>query len=141
MMQDMNLFAPTERPKETEEARIELEALQIEAKRVSRTIEQELLRVVRTGRFGFEDLGRIAMSIMSQIAQSAVRNGLDTILGGKPGGNGLGGIVATIFGSLGLPGRMTGGPVGPGQAYLVGERGPEIFLPTNSGQILPGAGA
>ncbi len=30
------------------------------------------------------------------------------------------------------PGRATGGPVSPGRAYRVGERGPELFVPTSS---------
>jgi phage-related minor tail protein len=46
------------------------------------------------------------------------------------------GLGTTLVGSLlGLPGRATGGPVAPGRGYLVGERGPEVFVPTSSGQI------
>jgi hypothetical protein len=37
--------------------------------------------------------------------------------------------------ALGAPGRATGGPVSPGRAYRVGERGPELFVPTSSGRI------
>lgn len=33
--------------------------------------------------------------------------------------------------------RAVGGPVLPGGAYVVGERGPEIFVPNTSGQIIP----
>ena len=37
--------------------------------------------------------------------------------------------------------RADGGPVSPGKAYLVGERGPELFMPNTAGQIQPnGAG-
>jgi hypothetical protein len=35
----------------------------------------------------------------------------------------------------GQPGRATGGPVAPGRGYLVGERGPELFVPTAAGRI------
>jgi TP901 family phage tail tape measure protein len=35
-----------------------------------------------------------------------------------------------------LPARARGGPVSSGQSYLVGERGPELFQPSRSGQIL-----
>jgi hypothetical protein len=42
---------------------------------------------------------------------------------------------------LGLPGRATGGPVGPGRAYMVGERGPELFVPTSSGRVEAGGPA
>jgi hypothetical protein len=33
--------------------------------------------------------------------------------------------------------RAAGGPVAPGGSYLVGERGPELFTPTSSGNITP----
>jgi phage-related minor tail protein len=33
--------------------------------------------------------------------------------------------------------RATGGPVASGKAYLVGERGPELFMPGASGTIIP----
>lgn len=33
--------------------------------------------------------------------------------------------------------RASGGPVNFGQAYLVGERGPELFMPGRSGSIMP----
>ena len=34
--------------------------------------------------------------------------------------------------------REMGGPVSPGQNYLVGEKGPELFSPSQSGKIIPG---
>lgn len=40
----------------------------------------------------------------------------------------------------GLFGRASGGPVNAGQAYIVGERGPEVFVPGSSGSILPSLG-
>lgn len=33
--------------------------------------------------------------------------------------------------------RAAGGPVGAGKTYLVGERGPELFSPSNAGVIIP----
>jgi phage-related minor tail protein len=113
------------------------------ADRACRVIEAGLLRVARTGKLSFEDLGKVVLSIMAQIATAAVRNGLGAIIGGQQGG-GTGGLVGLgntlVSSALGLPGRATGGPVSPGQAYLVGERGPEVFLPTNSGQVMTGLG-
>ena len=35
--------------------------------------------------------------------------------------------------------RATGGPVTAGQPYLVGERGPELFVPAGNGRIVPNA--
>jgi len=108
------------------------------AERAGRMLETALIRAIRTGKLGFDDLKRIALSAMEAIAAAAIRSGIGAVLsaGGKSGG-GIGGVVA---GLLGLPGRAAGGPVAPGRAYLVGERGPEMFVPTSSGRVDAGAG-
>ena len=36
-----------------------------------------------------------------------------------------------------LPGRAVGGPVSGNKPYLIGEKGPEIFVPSTSGNIIP----
>lgn len=109
------------------------------AERAGRMLESALVRAIRTGKIGFDDLKRIALSAMQEIAAAAIRSGIGAVLsgGGKSGG-GIGGLVA---GLLGLPGRATGGPVAPGRAYLVGERGPEVFVPTSSGRVDARSGA
>jgi hypothetical protein len=104
------------------------------ATRAGRALEGALAQAVRTGKFGFEDLKRVVLQILNDIAASAIRSGIGAILnsigiGASGGGGGL-------FG--GAPGRATGGPVAPGRAYLVGERGPELFVPTASGRIETG---
>jgi phage-related minor tail protein len=38
---------------------------------------------------------------------------------------------------MSLPGKAAGGPVSGGSPYIVGERGPELFVPSNSGAIVP----
>ncbi|MGP1354755.1 MAG: tail tape measure protein [Parasphingopyxis sp.] len=105
-----------------------------------RRIEGALLRAVRTGKLGFDDLKRTALAVMNDIAQAAIRTGLDSLFGGtRAGPNGgllsLGSQLAAAF--LGVPGRATGGPVAPGRAYRVGERGPELFVPDADGRIEP----
>jgi hypothetical protein len=40
-------------------------------------------------------------------------------------------------GGGGIPGRAVGGPVSAGSPYVVGERGPELFIPDVSGTIIP----
>lgn len=47
-----------------------------------RAIENALVRAVRTGKLGFEDLKRVALQAMADIAASAIRGGLDALLGG-----------------------------------------------------------
>ena len=46
---------------------------------------------------------------------------------------GISGVVSNIFGG----GKATGGPVTGGTTYLVGEKGPELFTPGSSGNIIP----
>jgi len=41
------------------------------------------------------------------------------------------------FSMAGAPGRASGGPVARGKPYVVGEHGPELFVPAQSGSIEP----
>jgi phage-related protein len=47
--------------------------------------------------------------------------------------SGLGDIIGRVFGGF----RAAGGPVSAGTSYIVGERGPELFTPSGSGNIIP----
>lgn len=108
--------------------------------RAGNVLERGLLSALRRGSLGFEDLKRIALSALSEIAAHALQMSLGGMFGGGQGGGGLGGLLGQSIGALfGLPGRATGGPVAPGRAYLVGERGPEVFVPTASGRVEAGA--
>lgn len=107
--------------------------------RAGSLLEGTLTRALRTGKLGFEDLKRVALSVLAEIAAAAIRSGIGSVLGNPGGASGGGGLLSAgtaILGAvLGLPGRATGGPVSPGRAFLVGERGPELFVPTSSGSI------
>lgn len=108
-----------------------------------RRIEGALLRAVRTGKFGFDDLRRVALSVLADIARQSVQAGFNSLGQQQGGGGGSGGLLAlatSLFNAFaGAPGRAVGGPVAPGAAYVVGERGPELFVPTTSGRIETGA--
>lgn len=106
-----------------------------------RRIEGALLRAVRTGKLGFDDLKRTALAVMNDIAQAAIRTGLDSLFSGSGKGQSGGGLLslgAQLAGAfLGAPGRAMGGPVSQGRAYRVGEQGPELFVPSSSGRVEP----
>ena len=67
-------------------------------------------------------------------------------------GNKIAGVLAKIVGFIGqiggdiwgritgflsdVPGRASGGPVSAAQPYMVGEQGPELFVPSSSGRIV-----
>tara|TARA_B100000424_G_scaffold49879_1_gene35243 strand:+ start:303 stop:2141 length:1839 start_codon:yes stop_codon:yes gene_type:complete len=52
------------------------------------------------------------------------------IFGNIGGGSITGGLLGAIF-------RANGGPVSAGKNYIVGERGPEMFVPNSGGRIVP----
>ena len=104
-------------------------------------IEDSLAKVITTGKAGFADLEKRAVAALGEIAAQAVSNGLASLLGGVSGGGGLATIGSSLIGALlGSPGRATGGPVSPGRPYMVGEQGPELFVPASAGSIAPAAG-
>jgi phage-related minor tail protein len=107
-----------------------------------RAIETALVKALKTGKLGFEDLKKVALSTMSEIAAAAYRSGIAALAGGGDGGAqpGAGGgnfglLGNLLLSALGASGRATGGPVAPGRAYWVGERGPELFVPTAGGRV------
>lgn len=111
--------------------------------RAGNVLERGLLTALRNGSLGFDDLKKVAFSALSEIAGYALQSGVNNLFGGSGGGAGGGGGFANLLGQsvgalLGLPGRATGGPVAPGRAYLVGERGPEVFVPTAAGRVETG---
>lgn len=113
-------------------------------------LERGLLSALKRGSLGFDDLKRVAFNALAEIASYAIQSGIGNLFGGGGGGagagvgngaSGLGSLIGQTVGALfGLPGRATGGPVAPGRAYLVGERGPEVFVPTAYGRVESGTG-
>jgi lambda family phage tail tape measure protein len=88
---------------------------------------------LETGKASFS---QFASSVISDIARIALRMMvLQPLFGGGPdGGIGLvGSALASAFGGF----RANGGPVSPNKAYIVGERGPELFRPRVAGGIVP----
>lgn len=76
--------------------------------------------------------GDVLKGLAAQILSAGL---LNIISGGAFGvafGSSLGGL-GKVFGGA----RANGGPVSMGKSYLVGERGPELFVPQASGYINP----
>ena len=104
--------------------------------RAGNVLERGLLTAIRRGSLGFDDLKRVAMRTLDEIAAQAVNSGMADIFGSARGG--AGGIFGTLLKSIfDLPGRATGGPVAPDRPYWVGEKGPELFVPTAAGRVEP----
>ncbi len=94
-------------------------------------LSRSLGRALADGKLGFDELRHIALRALGDIGQQALRLDLGSLFG--PGAaRPLAGVLGGLFG---LPGRATGGPVAAGKPYLVGERGPELFVPTAAGRV------
>ena len=94
-------------------------------KEISNTIAGGLLQVItRTRKWG-EALKEIGLQLLKIAAQEVMRRLIQPWIS-----KGVGIFLKAI-------GLAAGGPVRAGQPYLVGERGPELFLPTAAGQIIP----
>lgn len=74
----------------------------------------------------------LEQDILRMVTRKMVTEPLADMFGNMfGGGSGGGGIFSKLFGGA----RASGGPVESGRAYLVGERGPELFMPRQSGRI------
>jgi hypothetical protein len=73
-------------------------------------------------------------SVLNEISRMIAQNFARSIFGATSAG---GGLVGTFFSSLFGGAKADGGPVSSGVPYLVGERGPEMFVPRTAGSIVP----
>jgi len=88
------------------------------------TISNSIDSFVETGKFKFSDFARsIVADLAKMIAKALIFRAISGFLGG-----------------LGIPlppGLAEGGPAEKGKPYMVGERGPELFIPKNAGTVIP----
>ncbi|WP_419756031.1 phage tail tape measure protein [Brevundimonas sp.] len=121
------------------EAGAALEALKAPAKEAADAIEaafgragdsltRSLARAAADGEVSLAELARAVLNAVNGAAGSQ----------GGPGG-GLSAAIQAAMSSFGGA-RADGGPVLGGGAYLVGERGPEVFRPATGGEIGPVSG-
>jgi TP901 family phage tail tape measure protein len=82
---------------------------------------------------GTKSLGEAAANVLNNIAAKLLDVAINMALFGAMSGTGTGG---GLLGGLFKP-RALGGPVSAGSPYLVGERGPELFMPSRGGSIIP----
>lgn len=88
-----------------------------------------------------ESFSKVLKGIVTDLARIVVRRTITEPLGAAVtsslGGFDFGSIFSGIGSALGGIFRADGGPVSGGQPYIVGERGPEWFVPDSSGTVLP----
>ena len=116
-----------------------LKALEAPATEAANTIDQAFAKagqslatsLARAASDGKISLGELAAALISAVDKAA-----------DDGGNGgLGAALAQVASSVFSGARADGGPVNAGGAYLVGERGPEVFRPATGGVVESASGA
>jgi hypothetical protein len=98
---------------------------------------ETLAEFVTTGKMGFKELGQ---AVLKEFVGALIRASIVTPLLGAlrlGSGAGSGGILGAVFGGY----KAGGGDVQAGKSYVVGERRPELFVPSTSGTILPDTSA
>ena len=110
-------------PAQAAEAGAALEALKAPAERAARAIDEAF---AKAGSSLARSLARAASDGQVSLGELA-----RAVLGAA--GAGLSQALSKSFAGA----RADGGPVLPGGAYLVGERGPEVFRPASAGAVEP----
>jgi len=78
---------------------------------------------VQTGKFAFSDFAKsVLRDLTAMILKAQIFSAIKATLG---------------FFGITLPGLAGGGPTVAGQPYIVGEKGPELFIPKEPGQVIP----
>jgi lambda family phage tail tape measure protein len=98
----------------------------------SKGAEDAIVKFATTGKLSFKDL---ANNILSDMIRIEARRALSGIFGALSSAFGFGPIGITGGGGGGA--MANGGPVQGNTPYLIGERGPEMFVPQNAGKIIP----
>jgi lambda family phage tail tape measure protein len=89
-----------------------------------------IVNFAETGKLSFKSM---FADMLKEVIKFHTNKIVMSLLGGA---DGTGGGLASMFGNL-FGKRANGGPVSPGGSYLVGERGPEYFVPRQAGNIVP----
>jgi phage-related minor tail protein len=115
-------------PAKTAEAAAALESLKAPAEKAARSIDEAF---ARAGSSLAKSLSRAAAD--GEISLAELARAVIGAAGAALKGGGLANAVAGVFSGA----RADGGPVTGGGAYLVGERGPEVFRPASAGSVEP----
>lgn len=97
-------------------------------------MEDALVSFVQTGKLDFKSL---ANSIIADLIRIQIQNSVMKPLAQATSGMSLSGMFSSAGNFLSGLFKADGGPVAGGQPYIVGEQGPEWFVPNGAGSIIP----
>ena len=100
---------------------------------LSQNLEDALFKFFTTGKMGWKDFANNVIQEMIRIETRQLAANILTGGTGRAGGAGSGLLgLGNLFGFL-----ASGGPASANKPYIVGERGPELFVPNTSGTVVP----
>lgn len=99
---------------------------------IGQTISTSIVDSLTAAVDGTKRLSDVASDTLRSLASILLKFGLNSLLSGLAGDDGVG-VFSKLFGGF----RAKGGTVMGGSSYMVGERGPELFTPGRSGSIAP----
>ena len=97
---------------------------------IGQTIETGVVDMIMAATDKTKSLAEAASNTLRQLASQLLRFGINAGLGSLGGDDGVG-FFSRLF-----P-RALGGSVSSNRPYMVGERGPELFIPGAQGNIMP----
>jgi tape measure domain-containing protein len=107
------------------------------------SIESNIKDNLRDAITGAQSFGQAMTNVLNRIRDKIIDAQLDRLVGGisenfsagarRTGGRGIGGFLGGLIGGL----FANGGRPPVGKASIVGERGPELFVPRSAGTIIP----
>ena len=89
------------------------------------SIESGIVSAIEAATTGAKSLQDVLSNVLKDIGKMLISFGIRSLLGG------------VNIGGIPLVGKAAGGPVTGNTPYMVGERGPELFVPGSSGKIVP----
>ena len=143
----INLLKKNEKLKESidlmEEEKKKAEELKQKFADIGEAIESSIKDNLRDAITGAQSFGQAMTNVLNRIRDKIIDAQLDNLLGQfgenfsagarRTGGRGIGGFLGGLIGGL----FANGGRPPVGKASIVGERGPELFVPKVAGTIIP----
>ena len=139
-----------------------MDELKTKVDEIGATFKNAFVDGIQSAIDGSKTLGQVLSSMLKQLSKQLLQMGANQLFGSAKGGTGLLGIIGGAFGISGGGGggvgvgstnsfagvpnsvldsvigkRARGGPVSRAKPYVVGERGPELFVPRTSGTVVP----
>jgi lambda family phage tail tape measure protein len=106
--------------------------------KMTSTINSAVDELVSTGKVNFKSLATsVIKDLMAMTIKALIFRTIMSGLGGGSGGFGAISGIGSLGDIFGMGARAMGGSVGGNKPYIVGEKGPELFIPGSNGTVIP----